>query len=125
MSTYYIDESAGSDTTGHGTQDSPYQSLAHALFAHSSDQITLRIKKDKDWEEPTQSSLKKARKTADGLEKKRKKLEEVSAAEEAKKKEEAEKRERMLDESRRVVLREDEALPKALRVGSVCLYSIF
>ncbi|KAF8622827.1 hypothetical protein AX15_006743 [Amanita polypyramis BW_CC] len=117
MTTVYIDESAGSDTTGKGTQEAPYQSLAYAIFA-GPDASTYLVRKDANGEyaEPTQSSLKKAKKTADGLEKRRKKIEELKAKELAKDSEEREKREKLLEDSKKIVLVEDEALVPAKRV---------
>ena len=73
-SPYYVDEATGSDDTGKGTQELPYQSIAFALFAHGHESKVLSRKDaSATYEEPTQSALKKAKKGADGLEKKRKK----------------------------------------------------
>ncbi|KAI0071180.1 asparaginyl-tRNA synthetase [Panus rudis PR-1116 ss-1] len=114
MSTYYVDEASGIDETGRGTQDAPYQSIAFALFAHGQTSTVL-VRKDPSgiYEEPTQSALKKAKKGADGLEKKRKKAEELAEREAKEKKEERERREKLLEESKKIVLTEDESLPKA------------
>ncbi|KAF5355457.1 hypothetical protein D9758_006297 [Tetrapyrgos nigripes] len=111
MSTLYVDEAAGSDTTGKGTQELPYQSLGFALFSATSTEVKFLIRKDASvpYDEPTQSSLKKAKKTAEGLEKKKKKQEEQAerdAAEKAKK-------DKVLEESKKIVLAEDPSLPKA------------
>ncbi|CAL1711741.1 unnamed protein product [Somion occarium] len=116
MSTIYIDETAGSDDTGKGTQELPYQSIAFALFTHGADTKVL-IRKDSSaaYEEPTQSALKKAKKGADGLEKKRKRAEELAEREAKEKHAEREKREKLLEESKKVVLQEDASLPKATK----------
>lgn len=113
MSTIHIDETAGSDTTGTGTPDQPYQSLGVALFTHGASASFL-TRKDPNgtYEEPTQSSVKKAKKTAEGLEKKRKKAEELERAEN----EEKEKRQLILEQSKKIVLAEDTSLPKASKV---------
>ncbi|KAH6885471.1 asparaginyl-tRNA synthetase [Coprinopsis sp. MPI-PUGE-AT-0042] len=110
---FYIDEAAGSDVTGQGTQQAPYQTLGFALY--SQPEATFLIRKDAtvEYAEPTQSSLKKAKKTADGIEKKKKKQEEQEEREKKAKGEEKEKREKLLEESKKIVLEEDSSLPKA------------
>ncbi|KAL9712192.1 asparagine--tRNA ligase [Leucoagaricus gongylophorus] len=117
MSTIYIDISQGSDTTGDGSQASPYQTLGFALFANPSDTVKTLIRKGStdEYQIPTQSALKKARKTADGLEKQKKKAGEVAAKEAQKSAEDKEKKEKLLEESRKVILEEDRTLPKASR----------
>lgn len=113
----YICETSGSDTTGQGTQDQPYQSIAYALFIHGQSQA-CQARKDPNtpYEEPTQSSLKKAKKNAEGLEKKKKKAEEQAERDAKKGEEEREKREKLLEESKKIVLEEDSSLPKATKV---------
>ncbi|KAF7976433.1 hypothetical protein HWV62_6859 [Athelia sp. TMB] len=119
MASIHIDEKAGSDTAGKGTQDQPYESLAFALYTHQTEEPAAKylIRKDAagSYEEPTQSALKKAKKGADGLEKKRKKAEELAAKDAAADTEEKERREKLLTESKKIVLKEDESLPKATR----------
>ena len=114
----YIDETTGSDATGTGSADQPYQSLAYALFARgtSAPSVKLLVRKDPNgtYEEPTQSALKKAKKGADGIEKKKKKAEELAEREAKEKKD----RQRVLEESKKAVLVEDETLEKAVRVGA-------
>ena len=121
MASIYIDETSGSDT-GKGTQEEPYQSLGQALFNHGPTASYL-IRKDQtaQYDEPTQSSLKKAKKTADGIEKKRKKQEELTEREAKEKGEEREKRERLLEESKKIILEEDISLPKATKVSTGCV----
>lgn len=119
MATVYIDESSGSDVTGKGTLEQPYQSLAFALFTSApSPPLKLLIRKDPSasYDEPTQSALKKARKGADGLEKKRKKQEESAERDLAEKREERERKEKLLEQSKQIVLVEDTKLPKPTRV---------
>ena len=91
MATLYVDETAGSDETGKGTEAAPYQTLAFAVFTDAAAAILSRKDASAAYEEPTQSALKKAKKGADGLEKKRKKAEEL-AEREAKEKGEAQER---------------------------------
>ena len=69
MSTIHVDETTGSDETGTGTPEQPYQSLAFALFAHPDAKVLARKDAGAAYEEPTQSALKKAKKGAeDGAE---------------------------------------------------------
>ncbi|KDQ52842.1 hypothetical protein JAAARDRAFT_162360 [Jaapia argillacea MUCL 33604] len=114
----YIDESSGSDIPGsaHGTETSPYHTLAYALFT-SPDAPKFLIRKDPNspYTDPTQSALKKAKKTADGLVKKAKKAEEAALKEQAEEKEAREKREKVLEESKKVAIVEDPALPPATK----------
>lgn len=113
MSTIHVDESTGSDETGKGTPEQPYQSLAFALFTHPDAKLLVRKDAAGTYEEPTQSALKKAKKGADGLEKKRKKAEELAERDAKEKKEERERREKLIEESKKIILVEDESLPKA------------
>ncbi|KAF8058784.1 asparaginyl-tRNA synthetase [Lyophyllum atratum] len=116
MAPIHIDETTGSDTTGKGTPDQPYQSLGFAVFSHGATEPFL-TRKDASgtYEEPTQSSLKKAKKTAEGLEKKKKKQEELATQKAKEQGESKEKRENLLEESKKVVLTEDISLPKAVK----------
>jgi len=115
MATIYVDESSGSDETGKGTQELPYQTLAFAIFTHGTTPILVRKDPAAPYEEPTQSALKKAKKGADGLEKKRKKAEELAEREAKEKTEERERRQKLLEESKKIVLVEDSALSKAVK----------
>ena len=124
MSTAYIDETTGSDETGKGTQELPFKSLAFAVYSSDgADKVKYLIRKDAtiDYGEATQSALKKAKKGADGIEKKRKKAEELAAREDSEKKAERERKEKLLEESKKIVLEEDPALSKATKVDSAVL----
>lgn len=115
MTECYIDQASGVDASGRGTADQPYLTLAYALFSTGKDegmQYLIR-KTDKDtYEAPTQSATKKAKKDAQGLEKKRVKAE----MEEALARERQAMREKRLEESKKVVLVDDPALPKPIKV---------
>jgi len=119
MSTIFVDETGGSDVTGKGTIEEPYQSLAQAIYAHGeSTSFQIRKSSDAQYEEPTQSSLKKAKKNAQGIEKKKKKEEEQAERDAKKQGDEKEKREILLEESKKIILEEDASLPKATKVGN-------
>ena len=114
MSEVYIDEELGNDELGTGTQNAPYKTLAYAIYKNDGLQVELRTRKDAEtpYDKPTDSSLKKAKKGADGLKKKAARAVEI-AEREAKERAEADKR---LEESKKIVLVEDEALPKPTKV---------
>lgn len=116
MAPIHVDESAGSDETGKGTPEQPYQTLAFALYTHPEEKFVIRKDASAAYEEPTQSALKKAKKGADGIEKKRKKAEELAEREAKEKAEARERKEKRLEESKKIVLQEDPSLPKAVKV---------
>ena len=122
MSTVYIDQAVGVDAPDNGTLDRPYQTLAYAIFSTPSAEVDItvfQIRKsaEAEYDAPTQSATKKAKKDAQGLEKKRLKAE----AEEKEARERQERREKRLEESRKVVLVEDASLPTPTKVGSRCI----
>lgn len=128
MAPIHIDEKAGSDTTGDGSIEKPYETLAFAIFSHqaSTPQYLIRVTKEAEstYEEPTQSSMKKAKKNADGLEKKRKKAEELAAKDAQASTAVKERKEKQLEESKKIVLKEDETLPKATRVRLCMIFCL-
>ncbi|KAJ7593838.1 asparaginyl-tRNA synthetase [Mycena floridula] len=116
MAPFHVDELDGSDITGQGSADKPYQTIAFALFTHGqAEPILFRKNASETYEEPTQSALKKAKKTADGLEKKRKKQEELAEREAKEQGIKKAERDRLLEESKKIVLVEDETLAKAVK----------
>lgn len=119
MASFFIDESSGIDGPNSGTQESPYKSLSFAVFMAGAEGAKYLIRKDgtSEYDEPTKSSLKKAVKDAEGIAKKRKKAEEAATLEETKNRAEREKRERLLEDSKQIVLVENEELPKAIKVS--------
>ena len=119
MLTVYIDEAAGSDEIGKGTQKLPYKSFAFAV--HSSggpDNAKYLIRKDTtaDYNEATQSALEKVTKGVDDIEKERGKTAKLASSEGGERKSERGREEQLLEESKRIILEEDPALPKATRV---------
>ncbi|KAK4156020.1 hypothetical protein C8A00DRAFT_12959 [Chaetomidium leptoderma] len=125
----YIDPTLGKDdSTADGSEAKPYQSLYHALLQHldkpapayltrpaaavkagegSSNPATAAA-----WEEPPKSAMKKALGRVDTYKKKLAK-EQASA-----KQEEEERKQRLknLEDAKKIVLKEDPALPAAVRV---------
>ena len=116
MAPYHVDEAIGSDETGKGTSEQPYQSLAFAVYSHPDGPFVIRKDASTPFDEPTQSALKKAKKGADGIEKKRKKAEELAEREAKESAAAREKREKKLEESKKIVLVQDPSLPAAVKV---------
>ncbi|KAG8851371.1 hypothetical protein FRB91_008002 [Serendipita sp. 411] len=107
----YVEEQNGSDEIGDGSIQKPYQSAAQAVFNHNSSphlKILVRKAEADEWQEITATALKKARKGAEGIEKKRKKALEA----EAKAAEKAIQQEK----TNVIVLEEDTSLPQAIKV---------
>lgn len=117
----HVDKTAGSDNNGKGTTDQPYQTLGFALFAHpdvtAPAQLLIRADPTAAYEEPTKSSYKSARKTADGIEKTRKKQAELAARDAEFKVAAKEKKDRLLEDSRKVVLTEPAGTPAKKVIG--------
>jgi asparaginyl-tRNA synthetase len=112
----YIDEQIGSDETGDGSIQKPYHSAAHAIVNHGPSpplNILTRKTETDEWAPIGISALKKARKGAEGIEKKKQKALEA----EAKAAEKAAEKGKVKD----LVLEEDASLPAAVRVRLIYL----
>lgn len=110
--TVYIDEKVGSDDAGDGSIQKPYQSPAQAIVNHGPSPplvIMTRKSEEEEWAAIGISALKKARKGAEGIEKKKQK----ALAAEAKAADKAAAQEKSKD----VVLEEDSSLPQAVKVS--------
>ncbi|KAK4639613.1 hypothetical protein QC761_709870 [Podospora bellae-mahoneyi] len=116
----YIDPASGKDdASADGTEAKPFQSLYHALITHlettpAPTYLTLVKKEDAatSWEEPAKSALKKAVGRVDAYKKK------LAKEKDAARKEEEERLQRLknLEDSKKIVLKQDESLPKAERI---------
>ncbi|KAF9584279.1 hypothetical protein BGW38_006991 [Lunasporangiospora selenospora] len=117
----YVDETKGSDETGNGTLEAPYQSAVKAIQAHG-DTVKVQIWKPAAGEEAegysliSGAALKKAVKKVAELEKKAKKIAEQAAEQAAKDQAATEERERILEAAKAVVLKEDTSLPAATKI---------
>lgn len=112
----YVDEQIGSDETGDGTIQKPYHTAAQAIVNHGPSpplNILTRKTEVEEWAGIGISALKKARKGAEGIEKKKQKALEA----EAKAAERAAEKEKV----NRVVLEEDASLPAVVKVGLLYL----
>lgn len=109
--TVYVDEQIGSDETGDGSIQKPYRSAAQALVNHGSSptpSILIRKSETEEYAAIAPTTLKKARKGAEVIEKKKQK------AIEAEKK--ALEKAAELERSKSTVLEEDTSLPPAIKV---------
>ncbi|KAG0340550.1 hypothetical protein BG004_006360 [Podila humilis] len=118
----HVDETKGSDETGNGSVEAPYQSAVKALQAHG-ETVKIQVWKAAAAEGETSgyttisgAALKKAVKKVGELEKKAKKVAEQAAELAAKEQAAAEERERVLEAAKAVVLKEDASLPAATRI---------
>lgn len=114
----HVDEQTGSDSTGTGALETPYQSLAFAFLKHGEASATYLVRPTStvEYKEPSPTALKKAKKSAEILEKKNKKAQERAHQEQDSKAQERERTERKLEESKAIILKEDPLLPKPIKV---------
>ncbi|GJJ68639.1 asparaginyl-tRNA synthetase [Entomortierella parvispora] len=119
----HVDETKGSDDTGNGSVEAPYQSAVKALQAHGNN-VSIQVWKvaaadsgeTSGYAAISGAALKKAVKKAAELEKKAKKVAEQAAEQAAKDQAAAEERERVLEAAKKVILVEDPSLPTAARI---------
>ncbi|ANB10954.1 asparagine--tRNA ligase DED81 [Sugiyamaella lignohabitans] len=109
----YVNEATGIDgATADGSEKSPYQTAAYALYSSKSENI-LVAKKLEDgtvsYDKITPSAIKKARKGADGLAKKAEKAAKQAEAQQLRDAEEAKK----IEAAKSISLKQDPTLPKA------------
>jgi asparaginyl-tRNA synthetase len=114
----YVNQKDGSDDTGTGTAEAPYQTLVQAILKHGqSSTFSLRADSSTDYSAPSPTALKRAKKDAEIRERKTKKAEEKEAREQENKATERERAEKKIEESKMVILQEDPSLPKSTKVG--------
>ncbi|KAI1655115.1 asparaginyl-tRNA synthetase [Daldinia decipiens] len=124
----YVDADAGKDDeTADGSEQKPYKSLAYAYiqnFEKPTPQYQTRASEtgpvgpDEDpsvrllWKEPAKSAVKKAQGALDAHKKKVQKQQQAAAAEAETKKQ----RLQNLEAAKKIVLKQDESLPKPIRI---------
>lgn len=125
----YVDEDQGSDDkSADGSEHKPYKTLLFALIQHppvpSDEPQYLTRKKEpgadqgsgvsevRQWTPATTSALKKATKLYDQHKRKQAKGDELASRE----KQEADKRQQILDEAKKLHIRQDPQLPKAVKI---------
>ncbi|KAF9959113.1 hypothetical protein BGZ65_000813 [Modicella reniformis] len=117
----HVDEINGSDETGNGSVESPYQSPSKAIQAHG-ETVKILVWKAAAAEDPagyspiSGAALKKAVKKAAEADKKAKKQADQAAEQAAKDKAAADDRERVLEAAKKIVLKEDPSLPPATKI---------
>ncbi|KAI7217849.1 asparaginyl-tRNA synthetase [Hortaea werneckii] len=115
----YVDEAVGFDSTeGDGSQAKPYKSVSYAYLQHGGETTYLVKNKEKgegepEWKAAAKAALKKAANYADQQKKKAGKEAELAIRQ----KKEQEERERALEEAKKIVIKEDPNLPKAVRIN--------
>ena len=123
----YVDTDVGvDDDTATGEESKPYKSLAYAFIQHngadkiyqSRASVTGTVSADGDsaeravWKDPAKAAVKKAQGALDAHKKKLAKQQQLAAADEVKEK----ARLQTLEEAKKIVLKEDESLPKAKKI---------
>lgn len=123
----YIDEDVGhDDDSAVGTEGTPYKTLAHAMIKHPPTTASYLTRKSKtgavgedgdenarlEWKAPTKSALKKATSLFENHKKKQAKAAELAIRENA----EAVKRQQVLEEAKKLIIKEDASLPKPVRI---------
>ncbi|KAF8975209.1 hypothetical protein BGZ46_009346, partial [Entomortierella lignicola] len=119
----HVDETKGSDETGNGSAEAPYQSAIKALQAHG-ESVKIQV-----WKAATAgtdetsgyvaisgAALKKAVKKVGELERKAAKAAEQAAEQAAKDKAAADERDRTLEAAKLIVLKQDPSLPAATKI---------
>lgn len=105
----YVCSIVGNDETGKGTVSHPFLSLVRAMQLDADAKFMVRKSTEEGFLEAAKSALKKAKGQIEIMEKKAKKKMEKDAMEQAAAAEEATK----LEESKKIVLKEDSSLPTA------------
>lgn len=121
--TVHVDLVSGNDSTGDGSASAPYLTASFVLLKFGDAPVTILVRKaaGEEYAEITKSALKTARKEADGIEKKRKRAEELAARDAEKEAAARERKAKQLEDARKIVLAEDTSLPAA---SKVCIYPI-
>lgn len=128
MKSVYVDEDVGrDDSTATGSESAPYKTLVHAFLEHApsddTQYLTRRSQTEPagenvdpaaklEWKPAAKSALKKATNLYEQRKKKAAKEQELAIRE----KEESDKRQQILEEAKKVVIKEDPSLPKPVRI---------
>ncbi|ORX97668.1 asparaginyl-tRNA synthetase [Basidiobolus meristosporus CBS 931.73] len=113
----FVDEVNGSDETGNGSQETPFQTPVVAL-QKAGDNITIKVQKtaEEGYKDISGAALKKAKKKVEELQRKAKKAEEQQKSEADKANARAAEEAKRLEEAKKIVLTEDSSLPKAEKI---------
>jgi asparaginyl-tRNA synthetase len=121
--TIYVDTDAGVDSeAADGSEGKPYLSLAYAWIQHGGTEKTAYLSRQSvtgkpeeerlTWKKPAKAAEKKAQNALDQHKKKLLKQQQVAAQEEEKEKQ----RLKNLEEAKKIIIKEDETLPKAVKI---------
>ncbi|KAI8988759.1 hypothetical protein BDB01DRAFT_848884 [Pilobolus umbonatus] len=114
--TVYVDEVAGCDTKGNGSEKSPFKTVLKAIESKG-ENIKIQIKKDAEgFKDISGAALKKAKKTYAEQQRKAKKLQEQEKKLEDEKKKKAEDEAKAIEYAKSIVIKEDKSLPKATNI---------
>ncbi|KAJ5322129.1 uncharacterized protein N7506_011259 [Penicillium brevicompactum] len=124
----YIDEDVGKDESANGSETAPYKTLVHAYLEHPPttegiEYLTRKSQTDAagedvdpaaklEWKPATKSAMKKANNLWEQRKKKAAKEHELAIREKA----EADKRQKVLEDAKKVVIKEDTSLEKPVRI---------
>ncbi|KAG1139923.1 hypothetical protein G6F37_008609 [Rhizopus arrhizus] len=112
----YVDELAGCDTNGQGSEAAPFKSILKAIELKGED-IKIQIKKDAEgFKDISGAAFKKAKKTFAEQQKKAKKLLEQQKKQEEELKKKLEDEAKALEHAKSIVLTEDKSLPVAEKI---------
>ncbi|KAB5593450.1 Asparaginyl-tRNA synthetase [Ceratobasidium theobromae] len=112
-SSVYVDEARGSDEKGVGTESSPYATAVAALDGPHGSEVAIFVRKvpEEEYVPISGAALKRAKKSLEQQKEKAKKAE-VAAA---KAEQDRLREEKKLEESKKIVLKEDPSLPPAIK----------
>ncbi|KIX98486.1 uncharacterized protein Z520_05787 [Fonsecaea multimorphosa CBS 102226] len=125
MDTFYVDEDVGrDDDSATGSEDAPYKTLLFAMIQHP--KATYKTRKSEtapadanadpasrlEWKPASKSALKKVTNLYEQHQRKQAKAADLAIREQ----QEAEKRKQVLEEAKKVVIKEDESLPAPVKI---------
>ncbi|GAA5805408.1 hypothetical protein EDC94DRAFT_603187 [Helicostylum pulchrum] len=114
--TVYIDEVAGDDSTGAGSETAPFKTVLKAIESKG-ENIKIQIKKDAEgYKDISGAALKKAKKTFAEQQKKAKKIQEQQKKQDDDLKKKADDEAKAIELAKSIVLVEDASLPKAEKI---------
>ncbi|KAG2234545.1 hypothetical protein BDF21DRAFT_379779 [Thamnidium elegans] len=114
--TVYIDEVAGDDATGTGSETTPFKTVLKAIEIKG-ENIKIQIKKDAEgYKDISGAALKKAKKTFAEQQKKAKKIQEQQKKQDDDLKKKADDEAKAIEHAKSIVLVEDKSLPKAEKI---------
>ncbi|KAK9721546.1 asparagine--tRNA ligase [Basidiobolus ranarum] len=113
----FVDEVNGSDETGNGSQEAPFQTPVVAL-QKGGDNATVKVQKtsEEGYKDISGAALKKAKKKVEELQRKAKKADEQQKSEADKVAARAAEEAKRIEESKQIVLTQDPSLPEAEKI---------